>query len=257
MFKDKSFRVRDIKEVLEDLDSASKMYPNVDRVFLADGDALVLSNGKLRQIMEKIYSVFHSSPRISVYGAPRDVLNKTDEEMKELAALGLGIIYIGAESGSDKVLKQVKKNATRAEIIESIKKIEKAGIAASVTFISGLAGKDYEEHAIMSAKMINESMPSYASLLTLMLDQKAPIYDDVQTGRFELLSPVGVLEETLLFLQNIEMPGASKTVFRSNHASNYVSLRGDLPVDKDIMIEQIKGALANQALIKDERFRFL
>jgi len=256
MFKDKKFRVRDIKEVLEDFDIARRTYRRVERIFLADGDALVLKNDKLIVILDYINKLFPECERVSIYGSPQDVLRKSVEELKELREKGIEIIYIGAESGSDRVLTDVCKGASRAEIIEAIQRIEASGIKASVTFISGLGGKEnWKEHAIETGTMISQTEPSYVGLLTLMVDPSASLYKDVKAGKFEMLSPEEVLTETALMLENIDV---KKTcVFRSNHASNYVALRGDLPRDKDMMIRQLEDAMKNTGSLKDERFRML
>jgi radical SAM superfamily enzyme YgiQ (UPF0313 family) len=256
MFKDKEFRVRPVSEVIEDLEWARDAYREVRRIFLADGDALALSTDKLMVILNRIGELFPEAERVGVYGSPQDVLRKTPEELKTLLAAGVGIIYIGAESGSDKVLKAVKKDATAAEITEAIRKIEDAGISASVTFISGLAGADgWREHATMTGRMISESQPSYVGLLTLMLDPAAPIYDDVQAGRFRLLSPRGVIDETAMLLENTNVQ--KDCVFRSNHASNYFSLKGTLPRDKERLLAELEKAGSHEELLKDERLRLL
>lgn len=256
MFKDKRFRVRKVSEVLEDFDSARRHYRRVDRIFLADGDALVLQNKDLLVILNYIKKLFPECERVGIYGSPQDVLRKTKEELEELRDHGIGIIYIGAESGSDKVLKDIKKGATRAEIIESVKRIEASGIPASVTFISGLAGKDgWEDHAVETGTMISEMEPSYVGLLTLMTEPGTELYQDIREGRFHLLSPLEVVQETALLLENINV---TKTcVFRSNHASNYISLKGDLPRDKERMLEQLQSAMNNAEMLKDDRFRML
>ena len=256
MFKDKQFRVREIEEVIKDLEMARKYYRRVEKIFLADGDALCLSNNKMMQILNKIKELFPECQRVGVYGTPKDVLMKTPEELAELRDNGIGIIYIGAESGSPKVLELINKGATREEIIEAVKKIEDAGIKASVTFISGMGGPELmEEHALETASMISEMQPSYVGLLTLMVEYGAPIYKDIREGKFTVLSAEEVLGETALMLKNIDV---DKTcVFRSNHASNYVSLRGNLPEDKEPMLAQLRRAMENTSLIKDERFRAL
>jgi len=256
MFKAKKFRVRDIKEVFEDFDMARKYYKRVERIFLADGDALVLTNDKLVAVLDYIEKLFPECERVSIYGSPQDVLRKTHEELVELREKGIDMIYIGAESGSDKVLKDVRKGATRQEIIEAVKKIEKSGIKASVTFISGLGGKEnWREHAIDSATMISEMEPSYVGVLTLMVEPKADLHKDIKSGKFELLSPEEVVVETALMMENINVK--KPCVFRSNHASNYVALRGDLPRDKEAMLKQLQNALKNVGTLKDERFRAL
>lgn len=256
MFKDKRFRVRNVGEVLEDLNSARQQYRRVNRIFLADGDALVLQNKDLLVILDYIRKLFPECERVGIYGSPQDVLRKSKEELEELLAHGIGIIYIGAESGSDKVLKDIKKGATRAELIESVKRIEASGIQASVTFISGLAGRSgWEDHAIQSGTMISEMEPSYVGLLTLMTEPGTELYQDIREGRFQLLSPMEVLKETELLLENTSVSKAC--VFRSNHASNYVSLKGDLPRDKEKMLSLLQEAMNDAGMLKDERFRML
>jgi len=256
MFKDKKFRVRDIKEVLVDLDMARRHYKRVERIFIADGDALVLSNDKLITILDYIKKLFPECKRVSVYGSPQDVLRKTEGELSELLEKGVGIIYIGAESGSDKVLRDVRKGAGRDEIITAVKKIEASGIKASVTFISGLGGKeDWREHAVETGTMISLMEPAYVGLLTLMVEKSAPLYAQVKSGSFRFLTPEEVMEETVLLLENVNMK--KKCVFRSNHASNYISLKGELPDDKEKMIGQLKYAMENSKDLKEEWLRML
>ncbi len=256
MFKDKRFRVRKLNEVLEDLESARQNYRRVSRIFLADGDALVLQNKELLAILNHIKKLFPECERVGIYGSPQDVLRKTHDELAELLEHGIGIVYIGAESGSDKVLKDINKGATRAELIEAVKRIEAAGIQASVTFISGLAGDDgWEDHAVESGTMISEMEPSYVGLLTLITEPGAELHRDIIEGRFKTLSPVAVLKETELLLENTNV---KKTcVFRSNHASNYVSLKGNLPQDKERMLAQLRNAMKHADMLKDDRFRML
>lgn len=256
MFKDKKFRVRDVDEVIEDLNIARKTYRNVNRIFLADGDALVLTNKKLLVILDKINELFPECERIGIYGSPQDVLNKTPEELIELKEHGVGIIYIGAESGSDTVLKKIKKGATRAEIIEAIKKIEDSGVKSSVTFISGLGGvENWEEHAVDSGTMISESEPSYVGLLTLLVEPTAPMHKEIKSGELKLLSPMDVVKETKLMLENINV--SKPCVFRSNHASNYVTLKGTLPQDKASMLEQLEAVMGREDLLKNDNLRML
>lgn len=256
MFKDKKFRVRPIEEVLEDLEMARRTYPVVEKIFLCDGDALCLSNEKLMRILTRISELFPECKRVSVYGTARDINRKSDAELKELLDAGIGMIYMGAESGSQEVLDKIHKDVTVREQIDAVKKAERVGIKMSVTFISGLAGLEgWENHAIETGKMITEMNASYASLLTLMLDPAAPIMKDINSGEMTLLTPEQVVGETYLLLENA-MPKKS-CVFRSNHASNYISLRGNLPEDRQRMLAQLKVAMENTGLLKDERFRML
>ena len=256
MYKAKQFKVRRPEEVLEDLAWARSHYNRVERIFLCDGDALCLANHKLLVILDYIREHFPECERVTTYGRATDVIRKTDEELRELKEHGLKMVYIGAESGSQKILDKVKKGETREELIEGVQRLEKAGIKTSVTFISGLAGpEDWEEHAIETGKMIAEMNASYVSLLTLMLHPPAPLLEDYQQGKFKLLSPEEVLAETCLMLQYARP--SKPCVFRSNHASNYVSLRGNLPMDNESMIASLKRCMENRGLLKDERFRML
>ena len=256
MYKAKQFKVRKPEEVLEDLAWARSHYNRVERIFLCDGDALCLANHKLLVILDYIREHFPECERVTTYGRATDVIRKTDEELRELKEHGLKMVYIGAESGSQKILDKVKKGETREELIEGVQRLEKAGIKTSVTFISGLAGpEDWEEHAIETGKMIAEMNASYVSLLTLMLQPPAPLLEDYQQGKFKLLSPEEVLAETCLMLQYARP--SKPCVFRSNHASNYVSLRGNLPMDNESMIASLKRCMENRGLLKDERFRML
>ena len=258
MFKDKNFRVRGIEEIFRDIDECRMAYRYVDRVFLCDGDALCLATDKLLAILEYIGKKFPECERVNVYGSPKDVLRKTPEELVLLRNAGMEMIYIGAESGSDKVLADVCKGATRDEIIEAVRRIEDAGIKASVTFISGLAGRDgWREHAVETGTMISEMRPSYAALLTLMTEEGAPLTEDVKSGKFKLLSPEEVIAETALLLENVNLPEDAECVFRSNHASNYLSLAGNLPADKEKMLAQLRRAMQDRGMLKDERFRAL
>lgn len=256
MYKAKQFKVRKPEEVLEDLAWARSHYNRVERIFLCDGDALCLANHKLLVILDYIKEHFPECERVTTYGRATDVIRKTDEELRELKEHGLEMVYIGAESGSQKILDKVNKGETREELIEGVQRLEKAGIKTSVTFISGLAGPDdWEEHAIETGKMIAEMNASYVSLLTLMLQPPAPLLDDYRDGKFKLLTAEEVLAETCLMLQYARP--SKPCVFRSNHASNYVSLRGNLPMDNESMIASLKRCMENRGLLKDERFRML
>ena len=149
MYKDKQFHIRKLEDVLEDLAWARRHYARVERIFLCDGDALALSVNKLMPILNYIRENFPECERVTAYARAEDALRKTDEELKQLYEAGLTMAYVGAESGSEKVLEDIHKGETRQQLIDGVKKIEASGMKASVTFISGLAGKaGWEEHAI-------------------------------------------------------------------------------------------------------------
>lgn len=255
MYKDKKFRVRDLEEVIEDLEEAAKLYGNrVRRVFLADGDALIVKTEDLLFIFDKIKNLFPNLERITMYGAPKDVLGKSDDELKTLHDAGLAMVYIGAESGDEQVLIDVKKGATAEEIKEAGLKLKRAGIKISMTLISGLGGKDrLYEHAYNSAKVISAIKPEFVGFLTLMVEEGTKMYDLVHSGKFRLLSPSDVVEEMKIFISNVDSEG---TVFRANHASNYISLAGNLNEDKQMLLNQIEN-VAKRNAFKPESYRGL
>ena len=256
MYKDKKFRVRDLNEVIEDFYIAKRYYTfGVRRLFLADGDALVVKTEDLLYILGKANELFGETlERITMYGAPKDVLLKTDEELKALKDAGLYMVYIGAESGDNGVLKDVKKGATAEEISEAVKKLKKAGILVSMTLISGLGGrKKRVEHALNSAKLVTDCKPDYVGFLTLMVEEGTEMLEQLRRGEIELLTPSEVLEELKMFIENVDSEG---TVFRSNHASNYLSLGGTFNEDKEKMLMTINRAIAAKSF-KPEFWRGL
>jgi radical SAM superfamily enzyme YgiQ (UPF0313 family) len=255
MYKDKKFRVRDLKEIMEDLEEAKVTNGVIKKVFLADGDALVLENDKLKTILLKIKELFPQCTRVGIYATPKDILRKSLDELIELKDSGIGIVYLGVESGSNDILKSINKGVTAQEMIMAGRKIKESGIKLSVTLISGIGGTlKSSEHAIESAKLISAINPDYVGLLTLMLESGTPIYDDVQNGKFYLLNPEQIMYETSEFLQNVEVINC---IFRSNHASNYMALAGTLPGDKSKLLGDIDRALRGKCSYKQEEYRRL
>ena len=257
MYKDKSFRVRPTEEILEDLERGREKFKkvNVDRIFIADGDALAIKNTELEKILEFIENRFPECKRVGIYGSAKAILSKSDEELKRLKDLGLGIVYLGVESGSEKILKNINKGVSRDEMILAGKKIVDAEIKLSVTLISGIGGEELsEEHALESAKLINQIQPDYVGLLTLIIEEEAPLYKDLESGKFKLLSPKDILLETRKMVENIEV---NDCIFRSNHASNYVSLKGTLSRDRDLILNQIDQGLNLSGLEAKDAYRRL
>jgi len=255
MYKDKSFRIRSVEHILEDLNEARRRYAKVEKVFLADGDALIMRTVDLVTILKAIKELFPECKRVGVYGSPKSILSKNLEELKELREHGIGIIYLGIESGSDKILKEINKGVTAKDIIEAGRKAKGAEIALSVTLISGLGGKENtKEHAIESAKVISEINPDYLGILTLMIEEGTELKYKIMSGEFSLLTPREVMEEMREFIENTKVQG---TIFRSNHASNYINFAGVLSKDKEKILQEINYVLENDSLYKDERFRGL
>lgn len=238
MYKDKQFRVRKKEEVLEDFQMAYDTYGDrIRRIFLADGDALIVRTPDLLDILNLIREKFPSTERVTSYGTPGDILRKSEEELKSLARAGLDMVYMGAESGDAVTLERINKGVTREEIIEAGQKLRRCGIRSSITLISGLGGRERKrEHAVESAKLISAIKPDYVGFLTLMLDESTEIYRQIQAGEMELLTPEEVVEEMRLFLTNVDSQG---TVFRANHASNYVILKGNLNEDIEEMLQRL------------------
>ena len=192
---------------------------------------------------------------VGIYACPRDLLEKTLEELKGLKELGLGIIYMGLESGSDEVLQAVHKGVTAQEAIEAGQKAVTSGIQLSLTVISGLGGRaNWQTHAIETGKVLSRINPRYVGLLTLMLQEGTTLKRQIDQGKFQLLSPEEIMKETRLMLEHTAVTAC---IFRSNHASNYVSLRGTLPQDKKNLLEKIDGILNHGFNYKHEYFRGL
>lgn len=252
MYKAKKFRVRNMLEILSDLEEASRSrYAGyIEKVFLADGDALVMKTEELLTILSAVRRLFPQVTRVASYGTAQDILRKTEEELKQLQEAGLGIVYMGAETGDNEILKYINKGVTAEEVIAAGQKLKRCGIQTSVTLISGLGGRGkVKEHAMSCAKLITEMNPEYASFLTLRLYEGTPMYDDVVEGRFERITPDEIVDEMEIFLTHVDSPG---TVFRTNHASNYVVLAGDLNEDIPAMLKMLDEAKKNQ---RYRRFR--
>lgn len=239
MYKEKRFRIRTKSEIFADLEEMSARYRAFPlRIFLADGDALVLPAEDLKEILERIQVLFPKRERVTIYGSAKDVLRKTTEELKTLRKAGLTMVYMGAESGDEVILKDIKKGVLREELVEAAGRLKESGIALSLTLISGLGGRErLTEHAIASAQLVSAMKPEYLGFLTLMLEAGVPMLTQIDSGRMHLLSPEEVLQEMQIFLENVDADG---TEFRANHASNYVVLKGQLNRDKEAMLKQIE-----------------
>lgn len=256
MYKDERFRIRELGEIIQDLKMARASYKRVDRIFLADGDALSIPFPKLVEILVKIKEIFPECERVGIYATPKDILRKSLEELRELNKLGLGILYMGLETGSDEILKEINKGVTVQQAIDAGQKAVASGIELSITVISGLGGrKNWQEHAIKTGEVLSAINPHYVGLLTLMLVEGTEMKRQVDQGEMELLTPEEVMLETKLMLENMEV---TNCIFRSNHASNYVSLRGTLPQDKNNLIHTIKRILIDGGFnYKKEKYRGL
>jgi len=247
-YPDKKFRVRKVEEVLEDIEMAKgHLGPEVRRVFLCDGNALILPTAHLVKILDALKGAFPQLQRVGVYANAQDILRKSEEELTELVSRKMTIFYLGLESGSDQVLEWVVKGSTADEMIEAVKKAMKAGMKSSVIYLIGLGGRKlWKEHALDSARAISKMDPTYLSALTITVLPGTPLADALDSGEFELPSPEEFALELKVLLENVDVKA---TVFRSNHASNYVPLEGRLPRDREKLINTLDAA------IRDNRFR--
>ena len=255
MYKEKRFALRPLDEVLEDFHIARQTYRHVDKVFLADGDALVRKASELYTILDTIRELFPECERVTSYASPSSIRIRTDEELQTLRAKGLTMVYMGLESGCDEVLKLMRKGHMSDEIVAMGQKVRRNGIALSVTAITGLGGPELlEQHAIETAKAFNAMNPEYIGMLTLMVEPGTPLYDWVRDGKFQLLTQPQVLRETRLLVENLDSPGS---VFRMNHASNYLVLKGTLNQDKEVMLRTIDAAEHDLSRLRPEEWRGL
>lgn len=253
MFKEKRFALRPMEEILEDFRIARRTYRYVDKVFLADGDALVRRASDLYVILDYIKELFPECKRVAAYGSPPSIRIRTDEELRTLREKGLTLIYMGLESGCDEVLKLMRKGQDCAEIVAMGQKVHKAGMGLSVTAITGLGGPELmEKHAIETAKAFNAMNPEYIGMLTLVVEPETPLEDWVKAGTFKLLTQEQVLEETRLLVENLDCPGS---IFRMNHASNYLVLKGTLNEDKESMLADIEWAKKNLDCLRPDAWR--
>ena len=256
-FLTKKFRERKMDEILEDIEFASAQYRGVRRVFLADGDALVMDTAKLLTILDALYGSFPYLERVGIYGSPQNLLHKTHEELVSLREAGLKIVYLGVETGNEELLSWIRKGATREEVIQAGRKAKAAGIVLSVTVVNGLGGREkMAEHAYDTATILNEIDPDYLGLLTLMVCEGTPLARMVEKGKFVLPEPMEILAEIEMMLKPLEL---TNCVFRCNHASNYLPLKGTLPGDKKNLLQTLASVLhsGNSAMLRPEYLRGL
>ena len=255
MYRTKEYSERPWEEIKAEIDMAANFYPDTSRVFLADGDALNLSKDRMIQILQYIHSKFPALERVSCYAMPMNLLKKKDDELEEMKAAGLDMLYIGIESGSDIVLKKVTKGATYKTIVQACQKARRHGYVLSCMVILGLGGKTYtKEHIADTARILSETAPDYVGALTLYLEEG--VYDEFMTKFGEPFVPLDdsdVLDE----LERL-VAGFSPTtpvVFRANHASNVYSIGGTMPDDRDKVLEVIKSLKSHPEMLKPKFLR--
>ncbi len=223
----------------------------VRRVFLADGDALVLPTAKLLKILQALRDTFPKLQRVSSYAAPKDILRKSEEELCQLKEAGLQLLYYGMETGDDVTLKAVNKGVNGEEAVEAGRRVTASGMKLSIMVILGLAGKEgSHRHAIETAKAINIIKPTMWSALCLMLYRGSELLDQFERGEFNPLSPAELMEELYTIMENVNLPEDRHCLFRSNHISNYIPLAGTLPKDKQRLLAEIKYSAQELSKLK-------
>jgi radical SAM superfamily enzyme YgiQ (UPF0313 family) len=216
----------------------------VRKVFLADGDALVLPTERLLKILNTLKKYFPNLEKVSSYAAPGDILRKSVDELKQLRAAGLQLLYYGMESGDSQTLKDIRKGVNGEQSIEVGKRVRAAGMDLSIMIILGIAGvPGSERHALATAHAINEIKPNYLSALSLMLYRGSELKDQFERGEFTPLPPYGLMEELKVIVEHLDLPETEHMVFRSNHVSNYIRLAATLPRDKDLLLKDIDRSI--------------
>ena len=238
MYKESRFRVRPLDEIDGIIERGAAAYPHIRRLFIADGDALVLRTDQLLHIIEKCYASFPALTRIGAYATPADLNRKTPEELKALHDAGLAILYMGIESGDDAVLTHVNKGTTAAATITAGQKALAAGFKLSAMILLGLGGQERtHEHALHTADVVSAINPTMLSALSLIIPPTVLLYEDVQKGTFTPLTAKGFIRELRELLAHTEM--TRPCIFRSNHVSNLAPVGGNLPQDKEKMIQAL------------------
>lgn len=237
----KRFRIKDQEDIDRELAAVAAEGVPVRRIFLADGDAMTLSFRRLRGVLESIERHLPGVHRVASYCLPRNLQNKTVEELAELEDMKLSLFYVGCESGDDLVLERVSKGETYASSLAALEKIKAAGGRSSVMILNGMGGKRYSrQHAVNSARLMNEAQPEYLSTLVVSFPRGMERYQAGFNDEFEPLDQPGLFQEMYWLLENLEL---DKTIFRSDHASNYLVLRGTLGKDKQRLLETVCDAM--------------
>jgi len=244
MYKQKRFRVKSRAEIEDIIAAGARAYPLAERIFLADGDALTVDTELLTDVLDLLYQRFPRLQRVGIYGGPKDILEKSPAELRTLKDHGLGIVYLGIESGSAQVLSQVRKGVTPEEMITAGRRVVESGLRLSCTVILGLGGKELsEEHARETGRVVSAIDPHYLGALTLMLDPRAPLAQAVRAGKFQPLTAWEILKELKSMIEHLEL---THCIFRSNHASNYLPLGATLSSEKQALLATLSDILEGQ-----------
>ena len=247
MYRDKRFRVRKIDDLRAEIAWARSAHgPRVSKVFLADGDALVAKSSFLLALLERLRAAFPGLARVSCYASPQALAVRSVEEMRTLHDAGLTLYYLGIESGHDTVLEKLEKGVDSAEMIRVAGKASAAGVKLSTMILLGAGGRALsEEHARESARVVNAVQPRFVSTLVMTPVEGTPLFEQAARGEVDELSPLELARELRAFLEGLELQGS---IFRSNHASNYLALAGNLPKDKPKLLAALDQVIAHPDL---------
>lgn len=241
----KKFRPKSHTDIVSDIKRCAESLGPVRRVFLADGDAMALSFNRLKDILLAIKEHLPTVSRVSSYCLPRNLKSKTVEQLAELQGLGLQLLYVGAESGNDFILSKIEKGETYESTVEALHKIKAAGIKSSVMIINGMGGSNYsEQHALDSARLVNETQPEYLATLVLFFRQGEDHFRHTFGNDFVMSSQLQLIKEMEMIISHLDL---EKTIFRSDHASNYLVLKGVLGRDKPKLLSMIGQALSHDS----------
>lgn len=255
MYREKPFRERDLQEVLADIGEAAEAYPDVRKVFVADGDGLVMGMDRWRRILGGVKAGWAHLGRVSCYATAQNILEKTVDELRELREGGLSLLYIGPESGDQETLRRLVKGASFEDHAEAARRAHQAGMKLSVIMLLGAGGVERtREHATETARLITEMDPEYLSALTLTVIPGTPLHRMTEKGRFALPGVPALLRELRTMVSE---SSPTRALFRTNHASNYLPLEGRLPRDRDRILGVIDQALKGEIPLRPEYFRGL
>ncbi|WP_461210669.1 radical SAM protein [Desulfocurvus sp. DL9XJH121] len=253
VFKNERFRIKPMDVIREDVHWAARNMPRARRMFLCGGDALVMPQARLLEILALVREVLPRVVRVGVYGNAKSIGMKSDAELAELAGAGLGIVYMGLESGDDATLAEVRKHGTSEAIVRAGRRVREAGMRLSVTVLLGLAGEERSlEHARSTGRALTAMAPDYVGALTLMPMPGTSLHEDWESGAFRLPGALGMLAELREMLAATDMDGG---LFMANHASNYLPLKVRMPGGKAEALASIDKALAGERALKPEGFR--
>ncbi|RJP82010.1 MAG: radical SAM protein [Desulfobacteraceae bacterium] len=254
-YKGERFKIKHDDIIMEDIAFASRHCRNQNRLFICDGDALIIPQKRLLHILMSIEKQLPWVNRVGVYANTKSLKMKSMEELIELRKHGLGIAYMGLESGDDETLKAINKGADSERMIEMGKKAKQAGIKLSVTVLLGIAGrKNSEKHAIETGRVLSAIDPDYVGALSLMLIPGTPLFEEYEAGSFPILEPIETLRELRSMIANTNL---SNGLFHANHASNYLPIRAHLPHDKHATLALIDEAISGKVTLKPEYLRAL